>query len=330
MKALLSKAPGDPESLVLEEMANPAAETGEVVIAVKACGVNYPDVLIIKDEYQFKPPRPFSPGGEIAGIVDVVAEDVTSFRPGDRVLAVTGWGGMAERADVPANRCVPLPEGMPFEDGAAFLMTYGTAHHALKDRAGLRAGETLLVLGAAGGVGLAAVEIGKAMGARVVAAVSTDERAALARAKGADESVVYPGGLLSDHRAVADAFKQAVGKSGAHVVFDSVGGDYSSCALRAIAWGGRHLVIGFPAGIPKVPLNLPLLKGASIIGVFWGAFVEREPGRHAENVRELFQMYAAGTIRPHISARYPLERGAEAIRALADRKATGKVVVVME
>ena len=330
MKALLSKAPGDPESLVLEEMANPAPETGEVVISVKACGVNYPDVLIIKDEYQFKPARPFSPGGEIAGIVDVVAEDVTAFKPGDRVLAVTGWGGMAEKADVPANRCVPLPDGMPFDEGAAFLMTYGTAHHALKDRANLRAGETLLVLGAAGGVGLAAVEVGKAMGARVIAAASSEEKAALARAKGADESVVYPSGALSDPRSVAEVLKQAVGPDGADVIFDSVGGDYSACALRAIAWGGRHLVIGFPAGVPRIPMNLPLLKGASIIGVFWGAFVEREPERHAGNLRELLQMYASGTIRPHISARYPLAEGAKAIRDLLDRKATGKVVVVME
>ena len=330
MKALLSKAPGGPESLVLEDMANPAAEAGEVVISVKACGVNYPDVLIIKDEYQFKPPRPFSPGGEIAGIVDVVAEDVTGFKPGDRVLAVTGWGGMAEKADVPANRCVPLPDGMPFEECPAFLMTYVTAHHALKDRARLQAGETLLVLGAAGGVGLAAVEIGKAMGARVVAATSTEEKAALARSKGAEESVVYPTGLLTDGRSVAETLKQAVGPDGAHVIFDSVGGDYSACALRAIAWEGRHLVIGFPAGVPKVPLNLPLLKGASIIGVFWGAFVDRAPARHAESVRELFRMYAAGTIRPHISARYPLAEGGKAIRELADRKATGKIVVVTE
>jgi NADPH:quinone reductase len=330
MKALLSKAPGGPESLVLEDMANPAPETGEVVISVKACGVNYPDVLIIKDEYQFKPARPFSPGGEIAGVVDVVAEDVTRFKPGDRVIAVSGWGGMAEKADVPASRCVPLPDGMPFEEGAAFLMTYGTAHHALKNRAGLKAGETLLVLGAAGGVGLAAVEIGKAMGARVVAATSSEEKAALARSKGADECVVYPTGLLSDARSVADALKGAVAPAGADVIFDGVGGDYSACALRAIAWGGRHLVIGFPAGIPKVPLNLPLLKGASVIGVFWGAFVEREPERHAGNVRELMQLYAAGTIRPHISARYPLAEGGKAIRDLADRKATGKIVVVME
>ncbi|HEX8570296.1 MAG TPA: NADPH:quinone oxidoreductase family protein [Caulobacteraceae bacterium] len=330
MKALLSKAPGGPDSLVLEDMANPAAELGEVVISVKACGVNYPDVLIIKDEYQFKPPRPFSPGGEIAGIVDVVAEDVTSFKPGDRVLAVTGWGGMAEKADVPANRCVPLPDGMPFDEGAAFLMTYGTAHHALKDRAKLQLGETLLVLGAAGGVGLAAVEVGKAMGARVIAAVSSDEKAELARAKGADGSVVYPSGMLSDARSVADALKGAVGEGGANVIFDGVGGDYSACALRAIAWEGRHLVIGFPAGIPKVPLNLPLLKGASVIGVFWGAFVEREPARHAQNLRELLELYAAGTIRPHISALYPLAEGGQAIRDLADRKATGKIVVVME
>jgi NADPH2:quinone reductase len=330
MQALLSKAPGGPESLVVEEMANPAPQTGQLLLSVKACGVNYPDVLIIKDEYQFKPKRPFSPGGEIAGVVDLVGEGVEGFKTGDRVLAVTGWGGMAQKAAVPAARCVPLPDDMPFEDGAAFLMTYGTAWHALKDRAALQPGETLLVLGAAGGVGLAAVELGRVMGARVIAAVSSEEKAELARARGADASVLYPTGVLTDGKAVAEVFKQAVGPNGADVIFDGVGGDYSACALRSVAWKGRHLVIGFPAGIPKIPLNLVLLKGASIVGVFWGDFLEREPQRHGGNVDELMRLYAEGVIRPHISARYPLERGGEAIRALADRKATGKLVVVME
>ncbi|MDP8916010.1 MAG: NADPH:quinone oxidoreductase family protein [Pseudomonadota bacterium] len=329
MRALLSKTPGGPESLVLGEVANPAAETGEVVIAVKACGVNYPDVLIIKDQYQFKPPRPFAPGGEIAGVVEIVGDEAEGFAPGDRVIAVTGWGGMAEKADVPAKRCVKLPDGMSFEDGAAFLMTYGTAHHALKDRAGLQAGETLLVLGAAGGVGLAAVELGRTMGARVVAACSTQEKAALARERGAAETVVYGSGAV-DGRALTEALKAACGPQGAEVVFDGVGGDYAEPALRTTAWNGRYLVIGFPAGIPKPPLNLVLLKGAAVIGVFWGAFVEREPERHAANVAELMRMHAAGAIRPHISARYPLEQGARAICDLQDRKAAGKVVVIVD
>ena len=330
MKALLSKAPGGPETLVLEEMANPAPQDGHVLLSVKACGVNYPDVLIIKDEYQFKPKRPFAPGGEIAGVVDIVGGGVEDFKAGDRVLAVVGWGGMSEKAAVPAARCVALPEGMPFEDGAAFLMTYGTAHHALKDRARLKAGETLLVLGAAGGVGLAAVELGKAMGARVVAAVSTPEKAELARAKGADTTLVYAEAASGDVKALAEQFKEAVGPGGANVIFDGVGGDYTACALRAIAWEGRHLVVGFPAGVAKLPLNLVLLKGCEVIGVFWGAFIEADAERHRGNVAELFEMYAAGTIRPHISARYPLEQGGQAIRDLAERRATGKLVVVME
>jgi NADPH2:quinone reductase len=330
MKALLSKTCGGPDSLVLEEMSNPAAEAGEVVIAVKACGVNYPDVLIIQDKYQFKPPRPFSPGGEIAGVVEVVGEGVDGIRPGDRVIAVTGWGGMAEKADVPASRCIPLPADMPFDEGAAFLMTYGTAHHALKDRAALKAGETLLVLGAAGGVGLAAVEIGKAMGARVIASTSSQDKATAASERGADVALIYPGGNGGDPKALADMFKSACGEKGADVVFDGVGGGYAEAALRSVGWGGRYLVVGFPAGVPAIPLNLTLLKGASIIGVFWGAFVEREPERHLANVTELMRLYQEGRIRPRISARYPLAEGGRAIKDLAERKALGKVVVVME
>ena len=330
MKALLSKAPGGPDTLVLEEISNPAAELGEVVIAVKACGVNYPDVLIIEDKYQYRPNRPFSPGAEVAGVVEVVGDGAGEFSVGDRVLAVTRCGGMAEKIDVPAKACVRLPDSMPFEDGAAFLLTYGTTFHALKDRAGLKAGETLLVLGAAGGVGLAAVELGKLMGARVVAAVSTEEKAQVAREQGADQTLVYPTGLFHDAKAVSALFKEAVGEEGADVIFDGVGGDYSVCALRAIAWGGRHLVVGFPAGIPSVPLNLTLLKGASVVGVFWGGFVDQEPERHRANVTELLQLYQDGKIKPRITARYPLAEGARAIKDLAERKAVGKIVVVME
>jgi NADPH2:quinone reductase len=327
MKALLSKTPGGPDTLVLEELADPAPGAGELAISVKACGVNYPDVLIIEDRYQFQPPRPFAPGGEIAGIVEGVGQGVEGWREGDRVIAVTGWGGMAEMANAPARRCVKLPDSMPFEDGAALLMTYGTAQHALKDRAGLREGETLLVLGAAGGVGLAAVELGRAMGARVVAACSTEAKAALARERGAAETVVYGAGAV-DGRELAGRIKAVCGAGGADVVFDPVGGGLSESAIRSLAPLGRHLVIGFPAGIPKLALNLLLLKEASAIGVFWGAFTVRDPERHRANVAELFAMYQAGKIRPFISARYPLERGGEAIEDLAERRAMGKVVVV--
>ena len=329
MKALLSKTCGGPDTLVLEEMANPAAEAGEVVIAIKACGVNFPDVLVIEDKYQARPPRPFSPGGEIAGVIEIVGEGVEGFKPGDRVLAITGWGGMAEKAGVAAARCLPLPDGMPFDEGAAFITTYGTSYHALKDRAGLQPGQTLLVLGAAGGVGLAAVELGKAMGARVIAAASTQEKVDAARERGADEGMVYPANP-SDAKALSAQFKEACGKGGAHVVFDAVGGLYAEAALRALAWKGHHLVIGFAAGIPSIPLNLTLLKGASIDGVFWGSFVEKEPAAHARNMEELMRLYAEGKIRPRISARYPLAEGGRAIKDLAERKAVGKVVVVID
>jgi NADPH:quinone reductase-like Zn-dependent oxidoreductase len=325
MKALLSHAPG--AGLSLDEVPDPVAGPGELLIAVRAVGVNYPDVLIIEDQYQFKPPRPFAPGGELAGVVEAVGPGVTGWAVGDRAIAVTGWGGMAERVAVPAASCIRMPEAMGFEDGAALLMTYGTSQHALADRAGLKPGETLLVLGAAGGVGLAAVELGKAMGARVVAACSTEEKAAVARERGADETVVYGAGPV-DGRALAGLFKAACPK-GADVVFDPVGGDLAEPAIRSLAPLGRHLVIGFPGGIPKLPLNLLLLKEASAIGVFWGAFVARDPARHAANVAELFRMHAVGAIRPLISARYALADGADAVRELAERRATGKVVVTV-
>ena len=328
MRALLSTAPGGPETLALQDVREPEPGPGELLIRVMACGVNYPDVLIIDDRYQFKPPRPFAPGGEFAGVVEAVGAGVEGWAAGDRVVAVTGWGGMAEKAVAAAAQCVPLPDAMTFENGAALLMTYGTALHALKDRARLQAGETLLVLGAAGGVGLAAVELGRAMGARVVAACSTEEKAALALERGAAETVVY-GADPVDGRALAALFKAACGPRGADVVFDPVGGGLSEPAIRSLAPLGRHLVIGFPAGIPKLPLNLLLLKEASAIGVFWGAFTVRDPDRHRAAVAELFAMHAAGAIRPHISARHPLERGGEAIRELAERRAIGKVVVMV-
>lgn len=332
MKALLSRAVGGPETLVLDDLPDPKPLKGEVVIAVRAVGVNFPDVLIIEDKYQFKPERPFAPGGEIAGEVEAVGEGVTHLKPGDRVLAMTGWGGMAEKLAVDASRCIPVPPEMGFDVAAGFVMTYGTSIHALKDRAQLKAGETLLVLGAAGGVGLAAVELGKAMGARVVAASSSEAKAAMARAHGADVAVVYPHGPFDKDgsKALAGLLKDACGPEGANVIYDPVGGDYAEPALRSIAWEGRYLVVGFPAGIPRLPLNLTLLKSCQIVGVFWGAFAARDPKRNQANLMELLAMWKSGAIKPEISEHYPLERGGEAIQRLASRQAMGKVVVTVE
>jgi NADPH2:quinone reductase len=332
MKALLSKHAGGPETLVLEDIAEPDAGPGQVRIAVRACGVNFPDLLIIQDLYQYKPPRPFAPGAEVAGAVDAVGEGVENVRPGDRVLLSPMRSGMAEKAVGAANNCWRIPDSMPFDEAAALLMTYGTSQHALKDRAQLRPGETLLVLGAAGGVGLAAVELGKAMGARVVAAASSAQKLELARQHGADDGVQYPAGPLdkSEARALSERFKTACGAGGAQVIYDCVGGDYTEAALRAIGWQGRHLVVGFPAGIPKLPLNLPLLKSCQIVGVFWGEFTTRNPKAHAANVAALMALYLDGRIKPAVTERYPLARGAEAIARLGAREARGKVVVMID
>jgi NADPH:quinone reductase len=329
MKALLSSAPGLPDTLALTDLADPVAGKGEVILDVKAVGVNFPDTLIIQDLYQFKPERPFAPGGEVSGVVASLGEGVTHLKVGDRVIGSTGWGGMAEKLALHAGRCIPMPDAMPFDEAAAFIMTYGTSQYALKDRAHLKAGETLLVLGAAGGVGLAAVELGKAMGAKVIAACSTQEKVDVAIAHGADAGLIYPTGTFdkAGKKALADLFKQACGPNGADVIYDAVGGDYAEASLRAIAWEGRFLVIGFPAGIPAIPLNLTLLKSCQIVGVFWGAFVAREAKANAANVAELMDLYQAGKIKPHVSAKFPLADGAAAIQHLMDRKATGKVVV---
>lgn len=329
MKALLSTTVGGPETLELLDLPDPVPGRGEVVLDVKAVGVNFPDTLIIRDMYQFKPNRPFAPGGEVSGVVTAVGEGVTRVKPGDRVIGSTGWGGMAEKIAIDQGRCIPIPDAMPFDQAAALVMTYGTSQYALKDRASLKAGETLLVLGAAGGVGLAAVELGKAMGARVIAACSTQEKVDVAIAHGADAGVVYPTGPFDKEgrKALADLFKGACGPNGADVIYDAVGGDYAEASLRAIGWEGRFLVIGFPAGIPAIPLNLTLLKSCQIVGVFWGAFTAREPARNQENLAELMALYAEGKIRPHVSARFPLAEGGAAIQHLMDRKATGKVVV---
>jgi NADPH2:quinone reductase len=333
MKALLSKAVGGPETLVLEDVPEPVAKAGQAVVEVKAIGVNFPDVLIIEDKYQFKPERPFSPGGEIAGVVKSVGEGVTNVKPGDRVLGNTGWGGMAEQLALEASRLVKIPDTMPFDEAAAFIMTYGTSWHALKDRAHLKAGQSLLVLGAAGGVGLAAVELGKAMGANVIAAASSQEKVDLCLSRGATSGVVYPRGPFDkdSQKALGALFKDATGPNGADVIYDAIGDAYAEPALRSIAWEGKYLVVGFAAGeIPKIPLNLALLKGCEIVGVFWGSWVGRNPKRHQESVAELMQMYVDGKIKPYVSERFTLADAPKAIAHLASRKAMGKVVVTVD
>ena len=330
MKALVSTAPGGPDTLQLLELPIGEPGKGELRVRVEACGINYPDVLIIEDLYQFKPQRPFAPGSEIAGTVEAVGEGVAGWSPGDRMMAVIGHGGLAEQAIVPAVRAVKLPEGRDAAEGAALLMTYATSIHALVDRGQLKAGETLLVLGAAGGVGLAAIEIGKALGATVVAAVSDEEKAAAAREAGADRTMIYGRAPFDKDasKALAAAFKEAVGRDGAHVIYDPVGGDYAEPALRSIAWEGRYLVVGFPAGIPRLPLNLTLLKACDVRGVFWGAFAARAPEQEARNVAQLLAWWDEGKINPRIDRRWPLAEGGEAIAWLAGRRAIGKVIVV--
>jgi NADPH2:quinone reductase len=332
MRALLSKIVGGPDNLVIENVPDPRPGPGEVVIDVKACGVNYPDALIIEDRYQFKPARPFSPGGEVAGLVSAIGKNVTQCKLSDRVIGWCNWGGMVEKLAVPEARCIPIPDAMPFDQASALMTTYGTSYYALKDRGQLRTGETLLVLGAAGGVGLAAVQLGKAMGARVIAAASSAEKVTLARQHGAEKGVVYPRGALDKTaaRELTDAFKAVCGERGADVIYDGVGGDYAEAALRAVAWNGRFLVVGFPAGIPRIPLNLPLLKNCQIVGVFWAAWVERDPASLRESGKELIDLYRAGAINPIVSQRFPMERAADAIAWLAARRATGKVVVTMD
>jgi NADPH:quinone reductase-like Zn-dependent oxidoreductase len=331
MRALLSHEPGGPETLRLSEVPEPVAGRGELLVRVRAAAINYPDVLIIEDKYQFRPPRPFAPGGEIAGEVEAVGDGVEGWSVGDRIIAVTGHGGLAEKVVLPAAAAVRLPAERSFEEGAALLLTYATSIHALYDRGRLEAGQTLLVLGAAGGVGLAAIELGKARGARVIAAVSSAEKAEAAGKAGADTAIVYPAGPFDTEgrKDLSLRFKDVVGPAGADVIFDPVGGDYSEAALRAIAWEGRFLVVGFPAGIARLPLNLTLLKSCDVCGVFWGAFAARDPRANAANVETLFRLWDDGRISPTISETYPLERAGDAIQAMADRRAIGKLVVTV-
>ncbi|WP_169542547.1 NADPH:quinone oxidoreductase family protein [Sphingomonas baiyangensis] len=329
MRALLSKAPGGPETLELSEAPDPVAGAGQVVIAVRACAINYPDVLIIEDKYQFKPPRPFAPGGEVAGVIETVGEGVTGWAVGDRVIAMTGWNGLAEKVAVDAVKLHRLPDGRSFEEGSALMLTYATTIHALLDRGRLGEGMSLLVLGAAGGVGLAAVELGKAFGARVVAAVSSKEKAEAARAAGADETIVYDRAPFDKEasKALADRFKAAGGKAGFDVIYDPVGGDYAEPALRSLGWEGRYLVVGFPAGIPRLPLNLTLLKSCDVCGVFWGAFAARDPQANAAHAETLFRLWEEARIAPRVTQTFAFERGGEAIAAMAARQVIGKAVV---
>lgn len=324
MKTLLCKQFGPPESLVLEDVPSPRPGAGEVVISNKAASVNFPDVLIIQNKYQFKPPLPFAPGSELAGVVKEIGEGVTNFKPGDKVIAVTTFGAFAEEVKTEAARLLPMPQGMSFEEAASFVLTYGTTDHALRDRGQLKPGEILLVLGAAGGVGVAALEIGKAMGARVIACASSDEKLDVCRQHGADETINY---TTEDLR---ERIKALTGGKGVDVIYDAVGGPYTEPAFRSIAWRGRHLVIGFAAGdIPKLPLNLALLKGASVVGVFWGDFTRREPKQFAESAGQLARWYREGKLKPHVSATFPLAKAADAMNLLASRKAKGKVVVTI-
>ena len=324
MNAVLCKAYGPPDSLVVEDVPSPVAGPGEVVVSVKTASVNFPDVLIIQNKYQMKPPLPFSPGSELAGVVKSVGDGVTRWTPGDPVMAITGYGAFAEEVKVDVNRLLPIPAAMDFVSAAAFGLTYATSEHALCDRGDLKAGETLLVLGASGGVGIAAIEIGKVLGARVIACASTDDKLAVCREHGADDTINY---ATEDLR---ERIKAITGGKGTDVVYDPVGGTYTELALRSIAWRGRLLVVGFAAGdIPKIPLNLTLLKGCAIVGVFWGEFTRREPQRFQAAMDKLGRWFAEGKLKPHVSATFPLERAADALTLMADRKVKGKVVLTV-
>lgn len=322
MKAVLCKAFGPADTLVVEDVSSPEIKKNEVLLDVHAAGINFPDTLIIEGKYQFKPPFPFSPGGEASGVISAVGDKVSHLKVGDRVMALTGWGSCAEQIAVPFYNILPMPDAMDFTTAAAFSMTYGTAMHALTQRGALQAGETLLVLGASGGVGLAAIEIGKAMGARVIAAASTAEKLEVARQAGADELVNY------QDEDVRERLKSLTKGQGVDVVIDPVGGDLFETVFRSIAWNGRMLVIGFASGtIPSLPANLPLLKGAAVIGVFWGSFAQRQPQDNVANFQQLFAWYAEGKLKPLVSQTFALEDTAQAINTLAARKAVGKLVI---
>ena len=331
VKALLSKTVGNAETLVLEDVPSPVPGVGQVRLRVHACALGFPDTLIINDQYQMRPPRPFSPGGEVAGVVDEVGTGVQNLSPGDRVIGWCLWGGLAQELVINADRCLPIPDGMPMADGAALMFSHGTALYALRERAKLLPGETLLVTGASGGVGLAAVELGCLLGARVIAAASSEKKLNIALLHGAQAGLVYPAESMDPDaaRAFGKTLKESLGALGADVVLDVTGGQYAESFMRAIAWQGRYLVVGFASGIPKLPLNLVLLKGCDVLGVSSGEYIARERGKFDASHRELLTMYAQGLIRPHVSQRFPLERSAEAISLIASRQAVGKLVVIM-
>jgi NADPH:quinone reductase len=322
MKAVVCKNYGLPNDLVIENISIPEVKAGEVLIKVHACGVNFPDLLIIQNKYQFKPNLPFSPGGEVSGTIESMGSNVKQFNIGDRVVALCGWGGFAEKVVVKSSRVYPLPPEIDFIEGATTLYNYGTSYHALKDRAQLKSGETVLVLGAAGGVGLAAVELGKIMGATVIAAASSNEKLSICKEKGAAHLINYSSEDLRTR------LKEITNDKGVDVIYDAVGGKLAEQALRSIAWKGRYLVVGFASGeIPQLPANIPLLKGCSIMGVFWGSFSEREPQQNRQNMAELLELIKSGKIRQHIHKIYPLEEAPKALEDLMNRKVIGKAVV---
>ena len=332
MKALQCVELGGPDKLKINELDSPSATPGHVVIDVKSGSINFPDVLMIQGLYQFQPPLPFTPGGESAGIISEVGEEVTNFKVGDKVFAMTGTGAFAEKILAHEASCTLIPDSMDYDSAAALSMTYGTSLYALKQRANIQPGETLLVLGASGGVGIAAIELGKAMGAKVIAAASTQDKIDMCMAHGADEGFIYPSGTLDrdQQKELSNKIKELTGGVGANVVYDPVGDSYSEPCLRATAWEGRYLVIGFAAGeIPKIPLNITLLKGCQIVGVFWGAWVGMYPDENNKNFAELFKLHAEGKINPEVSQKYSLEDSADAFLHLANRKAKGKVIINM-
>jgi NADPH2:quinone reductase len=324
MRAIVCSRFGGPEVLELADVEVPLAREGQVILDVHACAINFPDLLMVQGLYQIKPDLPFTPGSEVAGVIRSLGVGVEGMAVGDRVIASTGTGGLAEQVVVDAKSVVPAPEGIDFASAAGLLYTYGTSYHALRDRAVLQPGETLLVLGAAGGVGLAAVELGRLMGARVIAAASSEEKLALCREYGAAETVNYGTEDLKTR------VRELTGGVGADVVYDPVGGGYTEPALRATAWNGRYLVVGFASGvIPRIPLNLPLLRGCSLVGVYWGSFVQSDPGHHHRNLAELVGWWRSGRLKPHVSGTYPLERAVDAMRHLAERQALGKLIVTV-
>ena len=325
MKAIICNQFGQPSSLQYQEVASPSPKEDEILIAVKACSVNFPDTLIIQGKYQFRPPFPFSPGSDVAGIVLEVGKEGSPFKVGDAVVGFVPFGGFAEQVLIKASDCFPKPTGMTMVNAAAFLLAYGTSYHALKDRANLLKDETVLVLGASGGVGLTAVELAKRMGAKVIAAASSREKLALCQQFGADEVIHYQEENLKDR------IKELTNGKGVDVIFDPVGGSFSEAALRAIAWKGRHLIVGFANGeIPKIPVNLTLLKGASIVGVFWGAFAQKEPQKSLANIHQLLTWFSEGKINPHIDKTYSLQDSPKALGDMMDRKVKGKIVIDMD